>query len=187
RPSSARANCLCPANSAAAMCSAMFSGAPGSWHTCEMSDCASAGPAARKSAARFVSAVSEEPSVRPDGDVMSSSVPWIVAEQRPRHAARPTACPHELRSFERDHGAITFGKPFFAGEKRRTADDAKAHPTQLVQRRLVALIRENDTGTHRHEVAARRPLLPLLECALLATAEHRLERHATFGERGEDA
>src|SRR5262245_51380050 len=98
------------------MCSAMFNGAPGSWHTCEMSDGASAGPAARKSAARFVSVVSEDPSVRPDGDVMSSSVPWIVPQQRQRHAARTAARTHELRSLERDHRAITFGDALFAGE-----------------------------------------------------------------------
>ncbi len=47
RPSDVRRNRWWPAKSATAMCSAIIGGAPGSWHTCEMSVCESAGPAAR--------------------------------------------------------------------------------------------------------------------------------------------
>src|SRR6185503_13357245 len=66
RPSAPRENLVCPAKSAAAICSATPAGAPGSWQTYEIKVEGSAGPAERKSAARSVSEVLAFPKVNPD-------------------------------------------------------------------------------------------------------------------------
>src|SRR5262245_6696136 len=112
------------------------------------------------------------------------SRPRIVAADGKGHTARTAPAAHQLRAFECDHGAVALGDAILTGEERGARHDTEAHALELVQRGLVALIRENDAGTHRHKVAAGRPLLSLLQRAFVAAAEHRLDRHVALGERG---
>src|SRR5690349_3625457 len=114
-----------------------------------------------------------------------ASRPWIVATDGKCHAAGTASAAYQLCSLERDDRALAFGDAIFAGEERRSGHHAKAHALQLVKRSLVALIGQNHTRTHRHEVTTRRPLLALLKRAPIAAAEYGLEWHVAFGECGE--
>ena len=67
---------------------------------------------------------------------------------------------------------------------RKIADSEFA--AQLVERRFVPLVGENDARAHRDEVTSGRPLLAFLERAAVAAAEDRLERHAARRQRGDD-
>src|SRR6185312_9794166 len=98
----------------------------------------------------------------------TASTPWIVALDRAGHAARTAAAAHQFRALERDHRAVTLADPILAGEERRARHDAKPHARQLLQRRFIALIRQDDARSHRDEVAPRRPLLALLHRASIA-------------------
>src|ERR1041385_5232252 len=106
------------------MCSAMLSGAPGSWHTYEINDCASAVPAARKSTARSVSSVSGAPRVipceafgaagrgvayvTPGSATFDVSVPRVVAQNGTGHASWTSARPNELGALEGDRRTLAF-------------------------------------------------------------------------------
>src|SRR2546428_12065487 len=94
----------------------------------------------------------------------------VVSPQGERHAARSTAAAHQLAAFDRNH------RPLAIIQRLVGRHHTKAGTGQLAEGGVVAVVAQDDAGPYRERVAGRRPLLALLQGALIAAAEDRLER-----------
>src|SRR5450759_3636543 len=95
----------------------------------------------------------------------------IVPLHRARHAPWSASAPHKLRTVERDDGTLVVADASVALQIVRAHDDLETGAFHLAERADVARIREHEARAHRHEIAARCPLLALLHHASLPTHE----------------
>src|SRR5260370_1158884 len=121
------------------------------------------------------SAGTEESGSAPAAPGASGTPLQVIPAQRQRHAARATAAPDQLAPLHRNHRPLSVGGRFLTRQERGGGYRLEPGMRELPERRLVARVREGHARAHGHEVAGRGPLLALLDRAVGAAAEHRLE------------
>src|SRR5207245_2820549 len=99
----------------------------------------------------------------------------IIPAERQGHAARSTAAPDQLTSLHRDHGPLVVRQALFSRQEVGRGHCSEAAVLELAQGDFVPRVSHGDARPHGEEIARGRPLLALLQRAVRAAAEHRLE------------
>src|SRR5207245_7465552 len=100
----------------------------------------------------------------------------VVAPQRQRHAPRPAAAAHQLAALDRDRDPLALLHAVVAREQLRRAHDPEPAVIEVAHRGLVSYLLDYHSRSRGEEVAGARPLLALLQRAVVAPADDRLER-----------
>src|SRR5438034_1247563 len=100
----------------------------------------------------------------------------VIPPEWQRHAAGTAAAAHQLAPVHRDHRPLTVVQRLLTRQQVHGGDRLEPRMLELPQRGLVAGVGDRHAGPHREEIAGRGPLLALLQRAVRAPAERRLER-----------
>src|SRR5207245_11441711 len=102
--------------------------------------------------------------------------PGALAARGTRPAPRTRAAPHRLAALDRNRYPPAPLHAVVAREQLRRAHDPEPAVLELAHGGLVSLVGDHHSRSRGEEVAGARPLLALLQRAVVAPAEDRLER-----------